>query len=162
MKKLFLSFSVIISINSLFAQSVKKINIPEVKEFSIIDSILKKKISKALPGKSCILLDFSEGYNSYNLDVILIETNLQQINLYEHDLTKLSFFNYKGYIIFVAGPESLYHFFSKTRKSENFNFLLNKLSKGENRRINGNKNEIHLDVYEYQNGRFVTILIPLH
>jgi hypothetical protein len=162
MKTGILLFILFIILNNLFAQS-KQLKIPEVKESPIIDSVLARNIAQVIPAKSCILLDIGGGYFMYHLYVSLIKTGLSVINLYDHDLNNnLRFLNYKGHLIFVIGPDDPFHFFTKTNNKRIFSFKNNLIKQASGNTYGSNKNDIYIDVYEYKNGRFETLLVPIH
>ena len=133
-----LLFILIISLNNLFAQSIKKLKLPEVKESPIIDSVLAID-AQVIPDKSCILLDIGGGYFMYHLYVSLIKTDLSVINLNDHDLNNnLRFLNYKGHAIFVTGPDDPFNFFTKTNNKSIFCFK-NNLVKQKEKQVFGLK-----------------------
>jgi hypothetical protein len=159
MKKLF--FCISISLSHLTAQLHQKIAVPEVKESKIIDSVLNINLPKPIPSNSCVVLEVHRIGYMYDLYVDFIKTNLSIINLYKHDLkNNLRYFRYKGYLIFVTGPNDPYNFFVDKLKTTDFYFE-NSFNDGR-RNDTDAKNENYLEMYDYQNGRFETILHPLH
>jgi len=149
-----------ISIFNFGSQSTTKLTVPEVKEGKIIDSALDVTLPKSFQRNCCILLELKRFGYVYSLYIDLVKTNLLTINLYKHDLkNNLRFFRYKGYLIFVTGPNDPYNFFSNNLKTTYFYFE-NSINVRRGNDTDA-KNENYLEMYNYQNGRFETILKPL-
>lgn len=122
MKYIILTIQILILVNITYGQSVRQINVHLVKESSQIDSLIDKFIPAAIKNRSCFIFHVRKP-NKYLYRVDCKKTNLLLIDQDILNTTEnLTFFNYKGYIIFVVGVLAPNNFFVKTGYSKTFKF----------------------------------------
>ena len=125
--------AIFISTTTLFAQSIKKLEIPEVKESEYVDKALDEAIAQNhLPKGSRLLVYVYNLQDDYFLSISGIKSNLTPIDLagtkadyaaiFNPD-NNLRYFDYKSYKVFVLGPGDPFESFVPTRKAKQFSFV---------------------------------------
>jgi hypothetical protein len=165
MKTIVLALALMFSATALFAQSVKKVDVPEVKENKFVDEALDEAIAQnKLPKGSCLLLFVYTVDDNFFINITGINTKVKPIDLATtkadyayifNPANNLRYFNYKGYKAFVIGADDPYNSFVQTDKSKQFTFVSSYSARSSYAETSMWEKKIYINFYKFDKGRII-------